>query len=251
MQQTNVDVVGRSLPSAKTYEKEYEYWPWGQVIEYVISWIRTNAPPKGGVVDYMCGTGLLLRELSLARRDLNISGCSITPDFISYCRQIAPTVNVECIDAFEFRPQTPVQVISCTGGLHHLSRGAQPRFLQKVWSELDEGGVFILGEELLPEWTTECERRSAVSRLGEELHEYILKRGAPPDVVAALQLMIDCELKGRIEFKSSMSMLLSMLEPLFEVVESKHFWPSGKPNFGDFVFICKKKLTLRPLCHEL
>ncbi|MBA7695855.1 hypothetical protein ES703_104495 [subsurface metagenome] len=171
------------MPSPEIYEKEYRFWPWGKLVNLVAGWIESNAQKLDVVVDYMCGTGYLLNEIASRRKDLKISGCSITPTFIEYAKKAYPRIDVVLQDAFEYKPKLLPDIVICTGGLHHLKRTLQPKFLEKIASELSTGKLFLLGEELIKHYNNENERRIAVIEMVETLISYVERQKAPREVV--------------------------------------------------------------------
>jgi len=228
------------MPSPSVYEAEYAYWPWGDLLKSAAHWVREKAPLNGYVVDYMCGTAFLLNEVSKARPDLCLAGCSIIPSYIEHAHRHYPSLDIVCQDVFAFRPQRPPDVILCTGGLHHLTRQKQPELLDKVASDLHSDGHFLLGEEVIRRYQTDCERKLAVIEMVDELLSYAVRREAPDEVLEAALNVLGNDLFERGEYKMSHAMLLSLLEPRFSSVTFEKVWPSDHDAFGDVLYTCTR-----------
>lgn len=58
----------RELPKSEVYEQEFEFMPWGTLIDKILTTVQNKAPKNGSVLDLMCGPGYLLGEI--AKEDL-------------------------------------------------------------------------------------------------------------------------------------------------------------------------------------
>lgn len=230
-----------SLPNPSTYEREYDYWPWGALLRAVAEWVGVNLPRAASVCDYMCGTGFLLNEISRSRPDLRLSGCSLDTPYIVYGKEHYPRISLEVADALKWKPPFQPDAVICTAGVHHLERIRQPHFISKVASELASGDPFLLGEELIGPYRNEKERRLAVVDLSSKLIRHLLKNEAPSDVVLAAVDVLGNDLFERGEYKITYEETIRLLEPLFIVESIRHFWPEEDSRIGDFLFVCRKK----------
>ncbi|MEW8552639.1 MAG: class I SAM-dependent methyltransferase [Candidatus Thiodiazotropha sp.] len=230
-----------SLPSPEVYELEYDFWPWGVLLQRVKDWVVEQAPRQATVLDYMCGTGYLLSKIANSRPDLNCQGCDITFDFVAYANRCYPKLAIINEDALRYRPTNSPKVVLCTAGLHHLPFSQQPLFVKKVARELSNGDRFLLGEELVREHHNEKSRALAALELGSALIAHSLESEAPVNVTeAAFQVLRnDVFLNG--EYKHSRSQILTLLEPYFEVERIEQTWPDDIDAFGDFLFVCKRR----------
>jgi 2-polyprenyl-3-methyl-5-hydroxy-6-metoxy-1,4-benzoquinol methylase len=66
-----------TMPDPELYEQEFDYWPWGNLLQQITEWTVANAPTATSILDYMCGTGYLLNSISALRKDLSVTGCDI------------------------------------------------------------------------------------------------------------------------------------------------------------------------------
>ena len=229
------------LPAPDVYEKEYIYWPWGKLIKIAVQWLSSNAPHSAFILDYMCGTGWLLNELSLLRSDLIVEGCSLTRPFVEYARKKYPHIKVVMQDAMNYQPPMPPDIIVCSAGLHHLERTLQQKFIDKVASELSQDKYFLLGEELINDFKSERERQLAVLEMVSALLLYVVKNDAPRDVAEAAANLVINDLFEKGEYKTCYREIIEMLEPSFFIDSVHHTWPDDQSHFGDFLFICRRK----------
>lgn len=65
------------MPEASLYEEELKYMPYRDSLRKVVDLIVNYAPEESHLVDIMCGTGHLLREIKTRREDLNLTGVDI------------------------------------------------------------------------------------------------------------------------------------------------------------------------------
>ncbi len=229
------------MPEPATYEQEYLYWPWGDLLAMAAHWACAQAPKNGLVVDYMCGTGFLLDAISKLRPDLHLAGCDLAEDYVTYGRSKYPHLNIACCDSLAYRPEMRPQMTLCTAGLHHLPRAEQRVFLSKISAELEPGGHLVLGEEVIPDYETTGERKTGVLRAGFALLSFVISSGATDPVVAAAVDVLGNDLLERGEYKLSERMLLGMLEPTFEILAVRRIWPAEHVDYGDVLCLCRRR----------
>jgi len=227
------------MPEPRVYEDEYFYWPWGKVISYVAEWLIKEMPAGTRVLDYMCGTGFLLSVVSGKRPDLQLEGCSLDEEYVEYGRRKYQGLSLTYQDCMDYRPSAPLNTIVCTGGLHHLSRDLQPQFVRKVASELLEGGVFIIGEEVINTFSSENERLSAVLQLGCGLMKHLIATSAPKEMLAAAVEVFANDIQ-EFEFKLDMVRMYELLKRDFRIRRVVHVWPDPAEGYGDVVLICER-----------
>lgn len=227
-----------NLPTPETYEQEYVYWPWGRLLEWVASWVERNAPKNALIVDYMCGTGFLLNRIVSRRPDLTVCGCSITRPYIEWSQQRYRNIRVILEDALSFRPPAKPDIILCTAGLHHLPYEKQDVFLNKVASELQPNGRFIIGEELIGVDVEGPERQRAVLELWFALMQHAVQAQAPQEVLDAAVGVMRADLFADGEYKRSQPALEAMLKERFSVLEVTKTWPDSGADYGDYAWVC-------------
>ena len=229
------------MPSAQVYEQEYVYWPWGKVLSEAAAIVEACCVEPALVIDYMCGTGFLLNEIVSKRPEISALGCDISRPYMDYARRRYPGVRFVRHDALEYEPARCPDFITCTAGLHHLPRKDQPMFVEKVASELPSGGYFLVGEEIIGEYSDEKQRRRALLEMVWELMEFLETTGAPEAVVQAAADMLVNEWCERGEYKTSGMRLEAMLSRHFSILSARQVWPAEPAGFGDWLFLCQKK----------
>jgi Methyltransferase domain len=234
-------VAQPKLPPPEVYEQEFAYWPWGGLLERTAGLVAGFAPRDAYVMDYMCGTGFLLERIRVRRPDLVLEGCDTNDAYVHFARERYPRVHVARVDAREHRPPHRPAVVLCTAGLHHLDRQDQPLFIAKVAAELEAGGYFVIGEELIAGFRDERERRRAVIGICTALLEYVVDAGAPVSVVEAATDVLCNDLLERGEYKVSEDDLRTLLEGAFVIESFDRIWPSETSPFGDALIVCRRR----------
>lgn len=230
-----------TMVSPELYEKVCAIWPWNRLIERTVEWITKNAQPSACIIDYMCGSADLLAQLQDRRRDLIAIGCDELEEYIAHAKKSLPDVHFICQDVFLFKPDPKPDIVVCTAGIHHLPYERQGEFIKKISLELSTDGIFIIGEEVLRSKNSDKERKLAVVEKTQALLQYLIERDASDDMLYSAAHLLVTDLLERGEFKLTLSELLDMLKDDFEIVHQEHIWPEGKPEFGDWLLICRKK----------
>lgn len=225
------------------YEGEYSFWPWARVIDAAVSWIEANAPREALIVDYMCGTGYLLHRAKTARPDLRCFGCDLDSAFISYGRQRYSGVELAAGSALDYEPPGPLDVIVCTGGLHHLPRTRRGEFLAKCGAELAPAGAALIGEEVIAPHDGTASRRSAVLHLYSAILAHMIGAGAPPEILDSAVTAMRKEFSEEGTSKDSRAGMIRMLERDLAVESLRQTWPDEECQFGDFFFVCRCRKT--------
>jgi SAM-dependent methyltransferase len=232
------DELLAEMPCPETYEAEYQYWPWGELIKFVADQIVNRAPVGGTVYDYMCGTGHLLAVVRSQRPDLRLFGCDIDKGFVEFAKTKRPELDIVCSDAFAVSPRQSPDLIVCTAGLHHLRFERHQAFINKLRHECGKQTILVIGEQALGDYSEEASRKRSALRLSYELLDFGMKSGWPEDQVnAAIEVMRnDLFLRG--EYKRSATQWHQLLRSA--LVTSYPHWTWGDPTSGgDTVFICR------------
>ena len=225
------------MPSPEIYEQELIYWPWRELIGYLAGYL-TDVTPQGGVVlDYMSGTGTLLRQLSLRRADLAVSGCDINLPFVKFAAENQHGAAFFHVDARRFSPSRTPDVVTCTAGLHHLAFDEHGRFLKKIASECSPKTIVIIGEEAIPAHNDEVGRKRSALALNVSLLEYGIEHNWPDSLLqeAVAVMKRDILLSG--EFKRSVSGWRSIIGETFVITKEIKTWIPNSGG-GDVIFIC-------------
>ena len=216
-----------------------DFWPWQMLQREAAYPVSRLAPLGGHFADYMCGTGSLLEEIRRCRPDLHLVVCDISAPFVDFARSKRPAIPFVCQDALLFAPQAPLDIAICTGGIHHLREPQQVRLMEGVSKQIREGGVFIIGEEVLGAFVSDDERLHAVSTLHDEIRSYFARIATPRCVLEAAESVFYGDLHRIGEYKDTKEGLLSLVGVNFEVEETIHVWPTGQPHHGDIILVCR------------
>ena len=133
-------------------------------------------------LDAGCGTGRLL--IPFLRAGLDVDGCDVSGDMLSYCRQtaeregLAPRLYQQALHQLELPRRYQTIVVCGVFGIG-VSRAQDFIALQRLYEHLEPGGVLLLDHDLpygdakvWPMW-----RKEARPELPEAWPEYI---GTPP-----------------------------------------------------------------------
>ncbi|MDD5725785.1 MAG: methyltransferase domain-containing protein [Patescibacteria group bacterium] len=234
----------KDLPKSEVYEQEFEYMPWGILIEKVLAIIQKEATENGRVLDLMCGPGYLLGEIAKRRDDLTLEGIDICGEFINFAQNKYPNISFQEADVLSWKPTNKYDVILCTGGIHHLPYDKQELFLEKLPATLNPNGFVVFADPYVDDYSNESERKQAAAKLGYEYMLATIKNGAPDDVTKATIDILYNDVMG-FEYKTSLKKLEPVFRKLFPQLEIEKTWPESDSEFGDYYIIGKgeKKLS--------
>jgi SAM-dependent methyltransferase len=227
-----------ALPPPEVYEAEYEYWPWAQAIQLTVKLVMRIARPGGTIVDYMCGTGHLLRRIRLVRPDLELIGCDQNSAYIEFAAKTAPEITFveKSFPGDEFIVAPDVAI--CTAGIHHLPEADQQTFLTRLSESLRDNGTAIIGEEVIEPYLDEKSRRQSVINLWFPAIHKMAGAGAPDDVILAAMDVLRADIRRTGEFKTSFAHLHSLLSRVFVIESTTWAWKLPRKEAGDVVLVC-------------
>jgi SAM-dependent methyltransferase len=228
------------MPPPEVYEAEYYYWPWGNLINWCAEWVERSIPDGGTVFDYMCGTGYLLALIQKKRPDLQLFGCDIDRPFVDYAHRNYSKVVVRCADARHLCSSEKLNLIVCTGGLHHLTFSDQEMFLDKLHTECGLTTSLLIGEEVIGAHGNERSRRLESLRLGSALIEYGIQNNWPDEQVDAAIEVLQNDVLLRGEYKRSASQWMESIGRRFLISETHWTW-KARGGGGDFVLVCRPR----------
>lgn len=229
----------QNLPTPETYEKEYEYMPWGKLIGEVEALVTRIVPQQGTVLDLLCGTGYLLGRLKAERPDIEYIGVDLEAAYIAFAQAQHPDIHWIVADASVWDPQTQFDVIVCTGGVHHLPYEKQEPFIEKIATLIGDDGIAIIADPYIADYMNETGRKLAAAELGYEYLRVVTENNASEDVIQATSQLIDNDIQG-IEFKTSIAKIEPIFAKHFARVEMHKIWPSYDSEYGDYYFVLRK-----------
>lgn len=230
----------KNLPFSETYEKEFEYMPWKTILEKVLGIVVNKSPEKGKVLDLMCGPGYLLDKIKERRSDLFLVGVDINEEFIAHAKKRNPDTDFFVEDVMEWTSGEKFDIVTCTGGLHHLPYEKHENFLKKIRELMNTNGICIVADPYVDDYTNEKERKTAASKLGYEYLLAVIEKNAPSEILAAtIDILHNDVLK--YEFKTSIIKIKPIFERFFSNVEIHKTWPNSDSQYGDYYILAKNK----------
>ncbi|MBI2545598.1 class I SAM-dependent methyltransferase [Candidatus Woesearchaeota archaeon] len=227
------------LPASDIYEQEFKYMPWGTLIERVLDLISTTVPRNGSALDLMCGPGYLLGKIRERRRDMFLEGIDISKEFIGHAIGRYPTIKFGVADVMGWNSTRGYDLVTCTGGIHHLPYEQQARFLEKVKGLLKPNGLGILADPYIDHYESEEERKLGAARLGYEYLAATMRNGAPPAIVKAAIDILDNDVRGK-EFKTSIRRMKPIMGSVFSSLEVHKTWPETDSDYGEYYLVVRK-----------
>jgi SAM-dependent methyltransferase len=231
----------KKLPEAEIYEKGLEYWPYKASLDLVIKKICELAPEGSRLLDIMCGPGYLLGKIKEKRPDLILSGVDVDERYVSYGHDSYPGVYFEKGDVLNWQPKDKFDVVVCTGSVHHIPYELQEKAIANIASMAKSGGIVIISDCYVDNFSNENERKQASAKLGYEYIKETIANGGPDKVVEwTVDILWNDVLK--YEFKPSFENRIPLLEKYFANIRTIKTWPDNTPpGYGDYVHICKVK----------
>ena len=111
------------------------------------------------VVELGCGPARLSQILAKIEK-INLTCIDIDTNFLAYAQKIAPQQNFVMASAQEYVHNKPVDIFVSQGMHHHIPKGEQTqKYLKNVIQQLDSDGIYIIGDEFLPDYRNERERQ--------------------------------------------------------------------------------------------
>ncbi len=112
------------------------------------------------VVELGCGPA---RIIGLVRqtKEINLTGVDIDKEFIEYAKNKLKGKQVEIVnsDICTYKHAKPVDIFYSQGFHHHMPKGEVTNsYLKNVYSQLKPGGIYIIGDEFVPEYVSSEDR---------------------------------------------------------------------------------------------
>ena len=122
--------------------------------EELLAWLAHAGIAVKSALDLGCGTGILCRKLSEA--GISACGVDLSADMIAVARENAPDLSFSVGDMTCWKPEGPVDLVTCTGdALNHLfSLSDVEKVFVNVAGCLQPGGLFVfdlLNEREIPD----------------------------------------------------------------------------------------------------
>ena len=227
----------KELPPTDVYLQEYEFLPWGKVVNEVIKFVAANARPGSTVLDAMCGPGFVVGNIKSLQPQIVGMGFDISSGFIQSARIQHPDNIYYVQDALTWSSDIKYDFVICTAGVHHLPYERQNEYVAKLARATNKNGICIIADPVIPDFNSEKSRKLASSKLGAWYIDEAIRAGAPDKVIEAMvDVMHNDVLK--FEYKSSVPKLRAMYADHFDHVTVEKVTGPRFKQFGDYIFYC-------------
>jgi trans-aconitate methyltransferase len=236
--QENEDKI-RPFPGSDVYYQFFTHSPWGLTANRVIEKVIQEAPRNGRVLDLCCGPGYILSQVRKERPDLRLTGIDSNVEFLEHAKEQQSGIEYKASDVFEWKAENPYDVVTCTGGLHHIPYAKQEQFLKHIHTMLSQDGLAIIADPYLDDSTTKSERRIASVTLGHAYLEDAIRKGCSDELMVACMDIMHNDMFV-LEYKNSIKKIEPVFRSIFREVELEKMWPDKESEFGDYIVVCKK-----------
>ena len=210
-----------------------------EMIDEIAKHVRARRPSR--ILEIGTGTGLLTQKLSRMPKshidavDIDTNCCN----FIKAKFKTETRVQVINCDAVTYLSKKPYDIIVSSFSHDHIPYEKRFEFSLNISKNLKQDGVYIMGNEILPQFKTEMERKEALRKY----HGFIIWKAITDshEKLASLELeSLNSGLKKIGDFKRHEKMLEEeMASSGLEVLLKKKIGP--KENIGGvFVYVFKK-----------
>lgn len=112
------------------------------------------------VVELGCGPARIL-PLIAETKNIHLTGIDYDPAFLEYAKKVVAGTAIDIIkaDITSLTYSKPVDIFYSQGFHHHIEKGEPvQKYLRHIQSQLKNNGVYIVGDEFLPEYTSAHDR---------------------------------------------------------------------------------------------
>ncbi len=114
-------------------------------------------------IEVGCGPARILPIMATIP-NIQLTAVDTDPDFLSHAKKIIQKEKLSAVlaqaDIATYRHGKPVDVFYSQGVHHHIKKGKEvQKYLKNVFSQLKEGGIYVVGDEFLPEYKNRVDRR--------------------------------------------------------------------------------------------
>jgi SAM-dependent methyltransferase len=114
------------------------------------------------VVEVGCGPARFLREL-VKLDNINLTGIDTDKNFLEYAEQITEgKCNIVNEDIAYYKHNKPIDIICSHGLHHHIPKDEVTLYLNNLYDNLADGGLYIIVDDFLPEYIDNAEREIKV-----------------------------------------------------------------------------------------
>lgn len=125
-------------------------------------------------VEIGCGPARLLESM-IAVPGINLTGIDHDPIFVKYAQEKLGGSTVQLASIETYQHSRPVDLFYSQGVHHHLAK--PPRYLDNVTKQLTSGGIYIVSDEFLPNYSSEEERQVRTTIWHAHIISHALRKG--------------------------------------------------------------------------
>jgi len=228
------------------YEREELKHPhYTESMDRLIGFIGGLITNESKVLEVCAGTGFFTERLAKAHPNVEITASEIDVNCLELLKkkmQKFKNVNVLHTDAVTHHFGQQYDIIVSSLSYHHINLLERMRYWINMRSALKPGGHYIMSEELIPDFSTEDERKKVTRHAKNYFIEQCEKDGHKR--TAELQkLFLYASLGGVEEYKISDKMLEHELRNSgFDILTKHKIGPLDRNDVGGiYAYLTKKK----------
>lgn len=118
-----------------------------------------SGAPRSCVVEVGCGPGRITDKIAQNVPSACVIGVDHDAQFIAYAQRHVHKARIVHGDIMNYTPDSSVDVIVSQGFHHHVPKAIVGVLLARLHQWLAPNGIYVVGDEFLPYYSTESERR--------------------------------------------------------------------------------------------
>ena len=213
---------------------------------------RRLALPQISVLDACCGPGNFANYLSFIYPSMSVTGIDINPTFIGAAQQRFQKEGWEffCRDICTLSFADRYDFVLASSAYHHIPDLSKQRFMYVLKKHLKLAGKVLVCENLLPVYTNDLERTSAIEVYYSELKSYYAQGNATSEAREAIEEVYRLEVAGEEEHKVDFPLFAAHVNGAgLEIELDIPIWQPSKlkeSNAGSHVLLLKHTESVAP-----
>lgn len=224
------------------YETSHPYYR--EMLNKIISYIIENYHKdyKTRLLEIGSGTGLLTKRLARLK-DTETVAIELDKNCFDMLKGNIKAPNIKCLhaDALTFKTKHKFDIIVSSFAHHHTHYKQRFRFIRNLACNLREKGVYIMGDELIPHFSNQAERRSSLINYHNQIINLAIVHGNYEVAELELQSLIS-GLYHVGDFKRSVELLEEEMSKYFTIKNKVKIGPKQLNNIGGvYVYVFEKR----------
>jgi len=135
------------------------------IIEKILNFVNQSKCEYLNILDLGCGPGRItfkvLTELKKTNKNINLTALDIDLKALNFARKsdVNKEINFAECDILDFNPEHKLDIIFSQGFHHHFPKNQVKAYLDNIYRILKTDGLYLVGDEFLPEYTVENDRQ--------------------------------------------------------------------------------------------